>query len=91
MSSILAKAKKVVKEQKKEKLSPMDQLLKDPDVIKAARYLADRMPITKAREELNRILEEEGRLPKTKTGKTVSITYQRFKEMMPKSRKKEEE
>jgi hypothetical protein len=80
MSSILEKAKKIVKEQKKETLSPMDQLLKDPDVVKAARYLADRMPMAQAREKLNDILDEEGRLPKTKAGKTVRITYLRFKE-----------
>ncbi|WP_456430109.1 hypothetical protein [Nitratifractor sp.] len=86
--SLLEKAKKVVKEQSKETLSPMEQLLRDPEVKKTARYLAKHMSQTEAREKLNEILEEEGRLPVTRTGKTVKITYQRFKELMPKPRKR---
>ncbi len=86
--SLLEKAKKIVKEQNKESLSPMEQLLRDPEVKKTARYLAKHMSQSEAREKLNEILEEEGKLPTTRTGKTVKITYQRFKELLPKTRKK---
>ncbi|WP_457607560.1 hypothetical protein [Nitratifractor sp.] len=88
----MEKAKKVVKESKKQetekRLSPMDQLLSDPEVKKTARYLVKHMSKMAAREKLNDILEEEGRLPKTSTGKTVRITYARFKTLLPKPRKK---
>jgi len=86
--SLLEKAKKIVKEQNKESLSPMEQLLRDPEVKKTARYLVKHMSQSEAREKLNEILEEEGKLPTTRTGKTVKITYQRFKELLPKTRKK---
>jgi len=85
--SLLEKAKKVVKEKKKAKLSPMEQLLKDPEVIKAARYLVKHMSLSEARNKLNELLEAEDRLPKTKKGKVVKITYQRFKTLLPKKRK----
>jgi len=91
--SLLEKAKQIVKESKKENkpsLSPMDQLLKDPEVKKTARYLAKHMPQTAAREKLNEILEEAGRLPVRKNGKVAKITYARFKELLPKPRKKKE-
>jgi len=85
--SLLEKAKKVVKEKKKAKLSPMEQLLKDPEVIKTARYLVKHMSLSEARNKLNELLEAEDRLPKTKKGKVVKITYQRFKTLLPKKRK----
>jgi HEAT repeat protein len=88
--SLLEKAKKVVKEQKKETLSPMEQLLRDPEVKKAARYLAKHMPMTEARNKLNELLEEEGKLPVRKNGKVAKITYARFKELLPTPRKKKE-
>jgi hypothetical protein len=88
--SLLEKAKKVVKEQKKETLSPMEQLLKDPEVKKTARYLVKHMSQTEARNKLNEILEEEGKLPVRKNGKVAKITYARFKELLPRSRKKKE-
>ena len=87
--SLLEKAKKVVKEQNKESLSPMEQLLRDPEVKKTARYLVKHMSQSEARQKLNELLEEEGKLPTTKAGKTVKITYQRFKELLPKTRKKQ--
>ena len=89
--SLLEKAKQIVKENKKEskpKLSAMDQLLKDPEVKKTARYLVKHMSQTEARNKLNEILEEEGRLPVRKNGKVAKITYARFKELLPKPRKK---
>ena len=86
--SLMEKAKKVVKEQNKETLSPMEQLLRNPEVKKTARYLAKHMSQSEARQKLNEILEEEGKLPVTRTGKTVKITYQRFKTLLPKARKK---
>ena len=86
--SLLEKAKKVVKEQKKEVLSPMEQLLRDPEVKKTARYLAKHMSQTEARNKLNELLEEEGKLPVRKNGKVAKITYARFKELLPKPRKK---
>ncbi len=89
MSEILRKAKEVIKAQKKEKLSPMDALMKDPEVKEAARLLAKEMPLSKAREELNRILEEAGRLPTMNNGKLRKFTYARFKELLPKSRKRD--
>ncbi len=89
--SLMEKAKKVVKEQNKETLSPMEQLLRDPEVKKTARYLAKHMSQSEARQKLNEILEEEGKLPVTRAGKTVKITYQRFKTMLPKPRKKKNE
>ena len=88
--SLLEKAKKVVKEQKKETLSPMEQLLRDPEVKKTARYLARHMSQSEARNKLNEILEEEGKLPVRKNGKVAKITYARFKELLPKPRKKKE-
>ncbi len=88
--SLLEKAKKVVKEQKKETLSPMEQLLRDPEVKKTARYLAKHMSQSEARNKLNEILEEEGKLPVRKNGKVAKITYARFKELLPKPRKKKE-
>ena len=89
--SLLEKAKKVVKEQNRESLSPMEKLLRDPEVKKAARYLVKHMSQTEARQKLNELLEEEGKLPKTRKGKTVKITYQRFKELLPKPRKRKKE
>lgn len=91
--SLLKKAKEVIKEKKNEeaqnkKLTPMEELLRDPEVKKTARYLVKHMSESKARETLNALLEEEDRLPKTRTGKTVKITYQRFKTLLPKPRKK---
>ncbi|WP_456391989.1 hypothetical protein [Nitratifractor sp.] len=91
--SLLEKAKQVVKESKKKnepkkKLSEMDQLLKDPEVKKTARYLVKHMSQTEAREKLNEILEEAGRLPVMKSGRVRKITYARFKELLPKPRKK---
>jgi hypothetical protein len=86
--ALLEKVKEIVKEKKQEKLSPMDQLMRDPEVKEAARVLAKNFSLAQAREKLNDLLEEEGRLPKTKGGKTVRITYQRFKELLPKPRKK---
>jgi len=86
--SLLEKAKKVVKEQKKESLSPMEQLMRDPEVKKVARYLVKHMSQAEARNKLNELLEKEDRLPKTRSGKSVKITYQRFRELLPKSRKK---
>ena len=86
--SLLEKAKKAVKEQNKETLSPMEQLLRDPEVKKTARYLVKHMSQSEARQKLNELLEEEGKLPVTRTGKTVKITYQRFKTLLPKPRKK---
>ena len=88
--SLLEKAKKVVKEQKKETLSPMEQLLRDPEVKKTARYLVKHMSQSEARNKLNEILEEEGKLPVRKNGKVAKITYARFKELLPKPRKKKE-
>jgi len=88
--SLLEKAKKVVKEQKKETLSPMEQLLRDPEVKKTARYLVKHMSQSEARNKLNEILEEEGKLPVRKNGKVAKITYIRFKELLPKPRKKKE-
>jgi hypothetical protein len=88
--SLLEKAKKVVKEQKKETLSPMEQLLKDPEVKKTARYLVKHMSQSDARNKLNEILEEEGKLPVRKNGKVVKITYARFKELLPRPRKTKE-
>jgi len=92
--SLIKKVKEIIKEEEKKTLSPMEQLLADPEVKQAARLLAQKMPLSKAREKLNQLLEEEGRLPKTKKGKTVGITYARFKELLPKSgrgRKKKSE
>jgi len=89
--SLLEKAKQAVKEKKKAKLSPMEQLLKDPDVIKAARYLVKHMSQSEARNKLNELLEAEDKLPRTKKGKVVKITYQRFKSLLPKHRKAEAE
>ena len=86
--SLLEKAKKAVKEQNKETLSPMEKLLRDPEVKKTARYLVKHMSQSEARQKLNELLEEEGKLPVTRTGKTVKITYQRFKTLLPKPRKK---
>ena len=89
--SLLNKAKEVVKEQKKnqtKKLSPMEELLADDEVKRTARYLVKYMSESKARETLNAILEEEGRLPQSASGKTVKITYQRFKSLLPRPRKK---
>ncbi len=86
--SLLEKAKQAVKEQKKETLPPMEQLLRDPEVKKTARYLVKHMSQTEALKKLNEILESEDRLPKTKAGKTRKITYLRFKELLPKPRKK---
>ena len=93
---MLEKAKVKVKEEKvkneqSKKLSPMDELLSDPEVKKTARYLVKSMPQAKARETLNELLEEEGRLPVTKSGKTVKITYMKFKTLLPKPRKKRAE
>jgi histone H3/H4 len=88
--SLLEKAKKAVKEQKKETLSPMEQLLRDPEVKKTARYLVKHMSQSEARNKLNEILEEEGKLPVRKNGKVAKITYARFKELLPKPRKKNE-
>ena len=88
--SLLEKAKKVVKEQKKETLSPMEQLLRDPEVKKTARYLVKHMSQSEARNKLNEILEGEGKLPVRKNGKVAKITYARFKELLPKPRKKKE-
>jgi len=88
--SLLEKAKKAVKEQKKETLSPMEQLLRDPEVKKTARYLVKHMSQTEARNKLNEILEEEGKLPVRKNGKVAKITYSRFKELLPRPRKKKE-
>ena len=91
--SLLDKAKQIVKEsktQKKPRLSPMDKLLSDPEVKKTARYLAKHMSQSAAREKLNEILEEEGKLPVRKNGKIAKITYARFKELLPKPRKKKE-
>ena len=88
--SLLEKAKKAVKEQKKETLSPMEQLLRDPEVKKTARYLVKHMSQTEARNKLNEILEEEGKLPVRKNGKVAKITYARFKELLPRPRKKKE-
>lgn len=88
---MLNRAKEAVKEKKKtgeKKRSPMEQLLADPEVKKTARYLVKHMSESKARETLNTLLEEEDRLPKTASGKTVKITYQRFKSLLPKPRKK---
>ena len=85
---LLEKAKKIVKEQQKDTLSPIEQLMRDPEVKKTARYLAKHMSKAAAMEKLNELLEEDGRLPKTKTGKTVKITLQRFKQLLPKPRKK---
>ena len=88
--SLLNRAKEVVKEQKKnqtKKLSPMEELLADNEVKTVARYLAKHMSMSRAREALNAVLEEEGRLPKTASGKTVKITYKRFKSLLPRSRK----
>jgi hypothetical protein len=89
--SILEKAKQAVKEQKKETLSPMEQLLRDPEVKKAARYLAKHFSQAEARNRLNEFLEEEGKLPVRKNGKVMKITYVRFKELLPKTRKKKED
>jgi hypothetical protein len=88
--SLLEKAKKIVKEQKQETLSPMEQLLKDPEVKKTARYLVKHMSMTEAHKKLNEILEEEGKLPVRKNGKVAKITYVRFKELLPKPRAKKE-
>ena len=88
--SLLEKAKKAVREQKKETLSPMEQLLRDPEVKKTARYLVKHMSQTEARNKLNEILEEEGKLPVRKNGKVAKITYARFKELLPRPRKKKE-
>ncbi len=88
--SLIDKAKKIVKEQKKETLSPMEQLLRDPEVKKTARYLVKHMSQTEARNKLNEILEEAGKLPVRKNGKVAKITYPRFKELLPKQRKKKE-
>ncbi len=85
---LLEKAKEIVKESKKRSLSEMDRLLSDPEVKKTARYLAKHMSQSAAREKLNEILEEAGRLPKTKTGKTVRITLQRFKTLLPRHNKR---
>jgi acyl-coenzyme A synthetase/AMP-(fatty) acid ligase len=65
--------------------------LRDPEVKKTARYLVKHMSQTEAREVLNRLLEEEDRLPKTRSGKTMTITYQRFKTLLPKKRVKKTE
>jgi hypothetical protein len=86
--SLLEEAKKAVKEQKKEALSPMEKLMRDPEVKKTARYLAKHMSQAEARAKLNELLEKEGKLPRTKNGRIIGITYQRFKTLMPKSRKK---
>ncbi len=86
--SLLEKAKQLVKEKELKSLSPMEQLLKDPEVKKTARYLAKHFPITEAVEKLNQLLEEEGKLPRRKNGKLIKINYQRFKDLMPKPRKK---
>lgn len=88
MSEILKRVKEVIKAQKKEKLSPMDALMKDPEIKEAARMLAKEMPLSKARDELNKILEEAGKLPKMKNGKLRKFTHTRFKELLPKSRKR---
>jgi len=91
--SLLEKAKQIVKEskaQKKPSRSPMDQLLSDPEVKKTARYLAKHMSLSAAREKLNDLLEEEGKLPVRKNGKVARITYARFKELLPKPRKNNE-
>jgi hypothetical protein len=88
--SLLEKAKQAVKEQKKETLSPMEQLLRDPEVKKTARYLVKHMSQTEARNKLNEILEEAGKLPVRKNGKVSKITYARFKELLPRPRKKNE-
>ena len=92
--SLLEKAKKIVKEEKikhnEKRLSAMELLISDPEIKKTARYSAKKMPASKAREHLNKILEEEGRLPKTKSGKIQKITYLRFKQLLPKQRKKKE-
>ncbi len=90
MMSLLEKAKEVVKEQKKEVLSPMERVLKNPDVKKSARYLVKHMSQTEARNKLNEILEEAGMLPVRKNGKIMKITYLHFKELLPKTRKKED-
>jgi hypothetical protein len=89
--SLLEKAKKIVKEQKKETLSPMEQLLKDPEVKKTARYLVKHMSQTEARNKLNEILEEEGKLPVRKSGKVMKINYMQFKTLLPRPRKKKGE
>ncbi len=89
--SLLDRAKELVKEKELQKLSPMEQLLKDAEVKKTARYLAKHFPITEAIEKLNQILEEEGKLPRRKNGKLMKINYPRFKELMPKPRKKKTE
>ena len=86
--ALMEKVKEMVKEKRREKLSPMDQLVRDPEVKEAARILAKNFSLSEAREKLNELLEQEGRLPKNKSGKTVGITYQRFKELLPKPRKK---
>ena len=86
--SLLAKAKEIVKKENGKKLSPTDELLSDPEVKKTARYLVKSMSESKARETLNQLLEDEGRLPTTKSGKVVKITYQKFKTLLPKTRKK---
>ena len=85
---LLEKAKEIVKEQQKDTLSPIEQLMRDPEVKKTARYLAKHMSQAAARDKLNELLEEDDRLPRTKNGKIVKITLQRFKELLPKPRKK---
>ncbi len=91
--SLLEKAKAIVKEQKKQttkkkRVLEMDQLLQDPEVKKTARYLVKHMSQKQALDKLNEILESEGRLPKMKNGRIRKITYPRFRELLPKPRKK---
>jgi hypothetical protein len=86
--SLLEKAKQLVKEKEIKSLSPIEQLIKDPEVKKTARYLAKHFPITEAIDKLNLLLEQEGKLPRRKNGKIIKINYPRFKELMPKPRAK---
>jgi hypothetical protein len=88
--SLLDRAKAMVKEKELQKLTPMEQLLKDPEVKKTARYLAKHFSVTEAIDKLNQILEEEDKLPKRKNGKLIKINYVRFKELMPKPRKRKD-
>ena len=86
--SLLEKAKKMVREKELDKLSPMDRLIKDSEVKKTARYLAKHFPVTEAIDRLNQLLEEEGKLPRRKNGNLMKINYPRFKELMPRPRKR---
>ena len=89
--SLLEKAKEMVKQKEINSLSPMEQLIKDPDVKKTARYLAKHFSITEATERLNQLLEEAGKLPTRKNGKVIKINYSRFKQLMPKTRAKKKD